>query len=153
MKKQSGFTLIELMIAVAIVGILAAIALPAYKNYTDRAKISEGLSMAERAKLLVAENHTQGNDFNAGWTDITAAGTGAAAPTNNVKGLAITQTNGVITITYAQGIGTATKEETASISLTPDFGDIYVRWECKTTKVIDAVIPKGCSAATAKAGG
>ena len=54
-RKQKGFTLIELMIVIAIIGILAAIALPAYQDYTIRTKVSEGLSLAAAAKLAVAE--------------------------------------------------------------------------------------------------
>ena len=68
MKQQKGFTLIELMIVIAIIGILAAIAIPAYQDYTIRSKVSEGLNLAGAAKLAVAETYdskggmpTQGN--------------------------------------------------------------------------------------------
>jgi type IV pilus assembly protein PilA len=54
-KVQQGFTLIELMIVVAIIGILAAIAIPAYQDYTVRAKVTEGLNLADSAKTSVAE--------------------------------------------------------------------------------------------------
>jgi len=59
-KVQSGFTLIELMIVVAIIGILAAIALPAYQDYTIRAKVSEGVIQASAAKATIAENLSNG---------------------------------------------------------------------------------------------
>src|SRR5208283_2577329 len=67
-KMQQGFTLIELMIVVAIIGILAAIAIPAYQDYTIRAKITEGLNLADSAKTAVAESFQSG-----GLTGITAA--------------------------------------------------------------------------------
>ena len=58
-KLQKGFTLIELMIVVAIIGILAAIAIPAYQDYTIRAQVSEGLNLAAAAKAAVAESSTE----------------------------------------------------------------------------------------------
>ena len=67
-KMQKGFTLIELMIVVAIIGILAAIAIPAYQDYTIRAKITEGLNLADSAKTAVAESFQSG-----GLVGITAA--------------------------------------------------------------------------------
>src|SRR6201994_214991 len=62
MNKQQGFTLIELMIVVAIIGILAAIAIPAYQDYTVRSKVTEGLTLAGAAKIAVAEGF-QSNDL------------------------------------------------------------------------------------------
>ena len=65
-RMQQGFTLIELMIVVAIVGILAAIALPAYQDYTVRAKVSEGIARLDEAKTSVAEYYSSNSAFPAG---------------------------------------------------------------------------------------
>jgi type IV pilus assembly protein PilA len=97
---QKGFTLIELMIVVAIIGILAAVALPAYQDYTVRAKVTEGLVVASSAKLAVAENASNGKVFASGWT--------APAATSNVTSVAIGQADGVVTITYPATAGNGT---------------------------------------------
>ena len=97
MNKQQGFTLIELMIVVAIVGILAAIAIPAYQDYTVRARVTEGLSLASAAKTTVAENAMSGSSsLKLGWTKPTA--------TNNVSSVDVDSTSGAITVTYVSAI-------------------------------------------------
>jgi len=100
-KMQKGFTLIELMIVVAIIGILAAIAIPAYQDYTIRAKITEGLNLADSAKTAVAESWQSG-----GTTGLLAAATGwnsGFTATKYVTGITMSTTTGVITVTYNAG--------------------------------------------------
>jgi type IV pilus assembly protein PilA len=97
-KMQQGFTLIELMIVVAIIGILAAIAIPAYQDYTVRSKVTEGLSMADAVKVAVAEGY-QSNDIAGIATASTQLGLNPIT-TKYVSAVSIGPATGVITVTF-----------------------------------------------------
>ena len=141
-KTQQGFTLIELMIVVAIVGILAAVAIPAYSDYTTRAKVTEGISLVSAAKAAVAENAMAGaNDLGAGWTSPTA--------TDNVASVAIASGTGQITVTYDAAIdtsGTIIFEPTSGGSAiaggTPVSGNIV--WSCTGGDLAANYRPSNC---------
>jgi type IV pilus assembly protein PilA len=97
-KVQQGFTLIELMIVVAIIGILAAIAIPAYQDYTIRAKVTEGIGLADAAKTAVAEAYQSGDM--AGVTALSLSWLPTQASSKYVTSVAVAAT-GVITVTYS----------------------------------------------------
>lgn len=105
-RAQRGFTLIELMIVVAIVGILAAIALPAYQDYTVRGRVSEGMALASAAKANVADIHGSGNPSasSLGYT----LGYTAPAATRNTTSVVIDPATGGITVTTTAAAGNGT---------------------------------------------
>ncbi|MEM1173184.1 MAG: pilin [Pseudomonadota bacterium] len=143
MKKQQGFTLIELMIVVAIIGILAAIAIPAYQDYTIRAQISEGLSLAGGAKTAIAEFYQDSGAFP---NDNTSAG---ISNSNEIQGKYVSDvavgTNGVITISYGQADANANIGN-GQVTLTPDDGNPgSVTWECDGAGGLpDKWLPSAC---------
>ena len=156
MQKQQGFTLIELMIVVAIIGILAAIAIPQYQNYTTRASLSEGLSLASSARTAVAETFQASGDWP---TSNSEAGLPEAGQISgeNVKGVnvsgpasgAAAGTGSTITITY-NAVGNVAADSTLLLNATSGTTNTgSITWECTSTSIDNQYLPQNCrSAAT-----
>jgi type IV pilus assembly protein PilA len=130
MKKiQHGFTLIELMIVVAIIGILAAIAIPAYQDYTIRAQVSEGLNLAAAAKAAVAESF-----LNTGVAPATRLAAGMSANATDTQGKYVKSVDvlaGVITVMYGNEANNALKATSETLGITPYLSqDNSVIWRC-----------------------
>ena len=131
MKKiQHGFTLIELMIVVAIIGILAAIAIPAYQDYTIRAQVSEGLNLAAAAKAAVAESF-----LNTGVAPLLRINAGMSANATDTQGKYVKSVGiaaGRIDVTYGNSANNALKTLAApQLSITPYMSiDNSVVWRC-----------------------
>lgn len=139
---QKGFTLIELMITVAIVGILAAVALPAYQNYTIRAQVSEGFTLSGGLQSAVAENYAQTGTF-----PTTLATVGMENPP---KGKYTSSVDlgaaGSIIVTYGEGANT--KITGGVVTLTPiDDGEGNIKWNCTPDegKILRSYVPSSCT--------
>ena len=139
-KNQKGFTLIELMIVIAIIGILAAIAVPAHQDYMIRAKATEGFALASTAKLAVIEaavsleNLAIVNEANSGYTF-------SKEGTNYVESIVITL-GGVITVT-TRNTG-AIEDPAFTLSPAQTDSSSAITWRCKKIAGLNRHLPTNC---------
>jgi len=144
-KVQQGFTLIELMIVVAIIGILAAVAIPAYQDYTVRAKVTEGLSLAAAAKTGVSEFWATNGKFP---STNASVGLPAAASIfgHTVRSVSIGN-SGMITVTF-QATGLPADAQATEMTLTPSNNNGAVGWSCTGTAATNPIpkkyLPSSC---------
>lgn len=127
MQKQQGFTLIELMIVVAIIAILAAVALPAYMDYVARAQVSEGFSLASDARQAIVVYHANGNTYPADNED---AGIAPAASIvgDYVESVTVGPANGQIDVRFGRKASTRISGQTMTLTMVPEGGSFH--WRC-----------------------
>lgn len=138
MRKEAGFTLIELMIVVAIIGILAAIAIPAYQSYVIRAKVAEGLTYADQAKTSVSEYYLAGNT----WPSTNAsAGLPNTLAGNYVSNVQVGISSGVSTVTV---LFNSSVVSGLTVVFTPVASGGTVAWSCSTGAAYAQYVPSSC---------
>jgi type IV pilus assembly protein PilA len=139
-RMQRGFTLVELLITMAILGILAAIAIPGYQDYRIRAQVTEGLSLANSAKVLVEDTFTSGGSV--AMASVANAWNASSISTPIVGSISVAPT-GVITITYSAATGLMSSQ---TIILSPNLSlGSPVTWTCQVNSASnDSYVPQNC---------
>ncbi len=134
--KEGGFTLIELMIAIAIVGILLSLAVPAYQDYTVRAKIADALNIAASMKVLIGEYYISqaklpANKTEAGIKTVASDYVASVSYTSEKEEDADTTTAGILTLTLKGDIGGEANGKKFVLTAKPE--DKILKWTCGTT--------------------
>ena len=150
-KLQQGFTLIELMIVVAIIGILAAIAIPAYQDYTQRAQVGEAFTVVSAAKTAI-EEYAQTNGEYPPQADIDALALDLVSPAGQyVDTVTVTTDTGVVTaVMKATGVGADIAQGTVVFTPPQDLSQTGMAgksftWVCTSPDVLQKYLPKSCT--------
>lgn len=133
-----GFTLIELMIVIAIIGILATLAIPAYEDYLIRSKVSEAFTFADTAKTSVSETMMTNGGIPPNSNE--SAGYQFPGATDNVQNVSIGAA-GIITVTTTKEAGNG------SFLLVPTYQNGQVKWRCQRLTLLPRYLPENCRSA------